>query len=190
MTQKSFRTLVDREWCSDPAHALRWQKTIVFLRGSDAAARPVASGLDVGDRTPMTGMLESLFGCRFENTTIDLDVDPIEGSYPVATAFEVLEHLYNPLHLLLELRKSLSPVASSRLFVSTPAWKPGFLQSPDHFHEMSRRSIESLFERAGFSVVRFDEFRLRPFLFCLTGIRPLLRCLFEKIRVYELTVRS
>ncbi|NTV02381.1 MAG: class I SAM-dependent methyltransferase [Chlorobiaceae bacterium] len=189
MTQDGYRTKVDCEWCSDPAHAMRWEKSIGFLRGAGIAGRPVACGLDIGDRTPMTGMLEELFGCRFDTTSVDLDTGALDGSYPVVAAFEVLEHLYNPLHLLLEARKVLDPGAASRLFVSTPAWKPLFLQSPDHFHEMPRRSLESLFDRAGFTVVRRGEFRIRPFGFCLTGIRPLLRCMFERIRIYELAPR-
>ena len=189
MKRPGYRTRVDREWCSDPAHAMRWERSVAFLRGSAMAGRQLPTGLDIGDRTPMTGMLESLFACRFDTTSIDLDTECLEGSYPVVAAFEVLEHLYNPLHLLLEARKVLAPGPDSRLFVSTPAWKPLLLQSPDHFHEMPRRSLESLFDRAGFTVVRRREFRIRPYGFCLTGIRPLLRCIFEKIRIYELATR-
>jgi hypothetical protein len=185
-----YRTVVDGEWCADPAHQLRWDRTISFLRGVPVSVPPPSAGLDIGDRTPMTARLEELFGCRFDSTSADLDVGTLEGSYQVVTAFEVLEHLYNPLHLLLEARKVLDREAASRLFVSTPAWKPSILQSPDHFHEMTRRSLESLIDRAGFRVVRRDEFRIRPFRFCLTGLRPMLRCMFEKIRVYELAVRT
>lgn len=189
MNQGTYRTVVDREWCSDPAHIMRWEKSIDFVRGSQTAVNPAVSGLDIGDRTPMTALLESHFGCRFDTTTVDLDTGQLSGSYPIVTAFEVLEHLYNPLHLLLEVRKVLDPGPSSRLFVSTPAWKPGFLQSPDHFHEMSRRSLESLFSRADFEVVRSEEFSIRPFRFCMTGVRPFLRCIFEKIMIHELAAR-
>lgn len=185
-----FRTVVDAAWCSDPAHALRWERTIEFLRASRVDVRKVSSGLDIGDRTPMTAMLETLFGCRFDNTSVDLDIGMLDGCYPVVTAFEVLEHLYNPLHLLLEIRKVLASGAASRLFISTPAWKPLFLQSQDHFHEMTRRSLDSLIDRAGFDVVRRAEFRIRTRGFCLTGIRPLLRCIFEKTVIYELAAKS
>lgn len=190
MSEAGYRTVVDGAWCSDPAHETRWGKTIEFLRGSEAVRRPVSSGLDIGDRTPMTDRLESLFGCRFDTTSVDLDVGSLDGRYPVATAFEVLEHLYNPLHLLLEVRKVLEPAPASRLFISTPAWKPELLQSPDHFHEMTRRSLESLIDRAGFAVVRRGEFRIRPLWFSFTGLRPMLRGIFEKIVVYELAPRA
>ncbi|HWR01361.1 MAG TPA: methyltransferase domain-containing protein [Chlorobaculum sp.] len=190
MMQDQFRTVIDPAWCADPANRVRWDKSLAFVRASGATRLPAGSGLDIGDRTPMTGMLESHFGCRFDNTSLDLDTGGLDGSYPVVTAFEVIEHLYNPLHLLLEIRKVLRPDSSSRLFLSTPVWKPGFLQSPEHFHEMSRRSLDSLLSRSGFAVVRRHEFGIRSPLFCLKGVRPLLRCFFEKIVIFELEPRN
>ncbi len=190
MSGSPFRTHVDTAWCADPVHRMRWERTIDFVGASSAALRSPARGLDAGDRTPMTGMLEGLFGCPFDVTSTDLDTGSLDGSYQLVTAFEVLEHLYNPLHFLLEVRRVLAPGGLSRLFVSTPAWKPPLLQSPDHFHEMSRRSLESLFQRAGFTTVRRAGFRIRPALFYLTGFRPLLRGVFEKIVIYELAPGS
>jgi hypothetical protein len=194
--EQIFRTVVDRRWSADPAHAVRWEKSLAFVRASGALSLPAAAGLDIGDHTSVTTMLESYFGCRFSNTTVDLDTGLLDADsgvagrrYPVVTAFEVIEHLFNPLHLLLEIRKVLDPAPSSRLFLSTPSWKPGFLQSPDHFHEMPRRSLDALLSRAGFDVVRSAEFGVRSPLFCLKGVRPLLRCFFEKIRIFELAAR-
>jgi hypothetical protein len=188
---QEFRTVVDQTWSTDPAHQMRWEKSLAFVSESDAVQLPARAGLDIGDRTPATAMLEAHFGCRFDNTAVDLDTEPLDVAtrYPVVTAFEVIEHLYNPLHLLLEIRKALDPSPSSRLFLSTPAWKPGFLQSTDHFHEMPKRSLDALMSRAGFEVVRSSEFGIRSPLFCLKGVRPLLRCILEKIRIYELAAR-
>lgn len=189
--EQPFRTVVDQSWSADPAHRMRWEKSLAFVRASDAVQLPARAGLDIGDRTPATAMLEAHFGCRFDATSVDLDTEPLDRtkSYPVVTAFEVIEHLYNPLHLLLQIRAALYPAPSSRLFLSTPAWKPGCLQSPDHFHEMPKRSLDALVARAGFEVVRSAEFGIRSPLFCLRGVRPLLRCIFEKIRIYELAAR-
>jgi hypothetical protein len=184
-----FRNTIDAAYCADPAHRLRWERTLSFLLESAIAGSKVTSGLDLGDRTPMTGELEKLFRCPFSSTGIDLDVGSLEGRFAVVTAFEVLEHLFNPLHGLLEVRKVLCPDPDARVFVSTPVSKPDFLKSPEHFHEMTRRSIEALFERAGFSVVRRREFRIRPFHFYLTGFKPFMRCFFEKIQIYELALR-
>jgi len=188
---QEFRTVVDQTWSADPAHRMRWEKSLAFVRASGAILLPVRAGLDIGDRTPATDMLEAHFGCRFDTTSVDLDTEPLDRakSYPVVTAFEVIEHLYNPLHLLLQIRDALDPAPSSRLFLSTPAWKPAFLQSPDHFHEMPKRSLDALIARAGFEVARSAEFGIRSPLFCLRGVRPMLRCIFEKIRIYELAAR-
>lgn len=185
-----FRTVIDPAWGGDRASRVRWQKSLAFVSGASGLRLPVRAGLDIGDRTPVTAMLESHFGCRFDNTSADLDTASLDGSYPVVTAFEVLEHLFNPLHLLLEIRRVLDPAPSSRLFLSTPVRKPFFLQSPEHFHEMPERSFAALLSRAGFTVVRSDEFGSRSPLFCLLGVRPLLRCFFEKTRIVELAVRD
>ncbi|MEI6756578.1 MAG: class I SAM-dependent methyltransferase [Chlorobium sp.] len=184
----SFRTVIDGDYLSEDAHSVRWRKTIDFLGHSDHSGRVFQRGLDLGDRTPLTNSLEQLFGCRFDNTAVDLDTEPLKGSFSVVTAFEVLEHLYNPLHALLEVRGILEG-EGSRLFVSMPLRKPLFLASPDHFHEMSRHAASSLFKRAGFRVVRSERFRIRQRLFYLTGLKPLLRALYEKVQIYELAVQ-
>ena len=182
------RTVLDEAYFNDPAHRIRWQKTLKFLQGSSPAALRLSSGLDLGERTPFIALLEQHFGCPFENTTVDLDSEPLAGSFGVVTAFEVLEHLYNPLHALLEVRRLLAG-EDARLFVSMPLWKPSYLASPDHFQEMTRGEAFSLFGRAGFAVLRSAEFRIRQPLFYLMGVKPLLRAWYEKVQIYELAVR-
>jgi hypothetical protein len=186
--QSRYRTVIDKAYLDDPAHGVRWRKTLEFLRGSSLVGASLASGLDLGDRTPFTLSLEQLFGCPFGNTTVDLDLESLSGSFGVVTAFELLEHLYNPLHALLEVRRLLAG-QEALLFVSMPLWKPSFLASPDHFHEMTRTSALSLFRRGGFRVVRSAEFRIRHPLFYLTGMKPLLRAWYEKVQIYELAVQ-
>ena len=186
--QSRYRTVIDGAYLNDPAHGVRWRKTLEFLKASSLFGASVACGLDLGDRTPFTASLEQHFGCPFENTTVDLDLEPLSGSFGVVTAFEVLEHLYNPLHALLEVKRLLAG-EDAHLFVSIPLWKPAFLASPDHFHEMTRSEALSLFTRAGFIVVRSAEFRIRHPLFYLTGVKPLLRAGYEKVQIYELAVR-
>lgn len=185
--QGTYRTVIDESYLSDPAHSIRWRHTIDFIRRSSLSSTGIGSGLDLGDRTPLTTSLEQLFGCIFSNTSADLDITSLEGSYEVVTAFEVLEHLYNPLHALLEVKRILKG-NNARLYLSMPLRKPATLASPEHFHEMSRQSAHALFTRAGFTIVRSEEFRIRPFLFYLTGLKPLLRALFEKVQIYELTL--
>ncbi len=184
----SYRTVIDGAYLKDPAHGVRWRKTLEFLASSPISGTSLASGLDLGDRTPFTASIEQYFGFPFENTTVDLDLEPLSGSFGVVTAFEVLEHLYNPLYALLEVKRLLAS-KEARLFVSMPLWKPPFLASPDHFHEMTRSEALSLYGRAGFTVLRSSEFRIRHPLFYLTGVKPLLRAWYEKVQIYELVVR-
>jgi hypothetical protein len=184
--QSTCRTVIDEQYLSDPAHCVRWQHTIDFIRRSSFSCTVTSPGLDLGDRTPFTATLEQLFNCSFESTAADLDLASLDGSFGVITAFEVLEHLYNPLHALVEVKRLLIG-NSARLYVSMPLRKPLCLASPDHFHEMSRQSALSLFTRAGFKVIRSEEFRIRPLLFYLTGLKPLMRAVFEKVQIYELT---
>lgn len=180
-----YRNRVDERYCAAEANIVRWRHTVRFVSASRLAGSPLTSGLDLGDRTPVVDELEQIFGCTFGSSEGDLDVDSLFGRHDVVTAFEVLEHLFNPLHALLEVRRVLSG-PHSRLFVSVPAAKPAILASPDHFHEMSPAAAESLFARAGFRIVRRDVFRIRTWRFYLGGFKPLLRALFEKVLIYEL----
>ncbi|ABL66428.1 methyltransferase domain-containing protein [Chlorobium phaeobacteroides] len=182
-----FRTRIDDAYCTDPANRLRWQKTLAFLQASPVALPKAVAGLDLGGRTPLTDVLEKFFDCPFHATAIDLDVEPLEGAYGVVTAFEVLEHLFNPLHALLQVRRVLAG-QDARLFVSMPLAKPAMLASLDHFHEMSGDAALSLFTRAGFRVVRSDAFRIRKWPFYLTGLKPVLRAFYEKVVIYELEI--
>ncbi len=180
------RNEIDGDYLGEEAHHLRWRKTMEFIGTSPMKGRPVGRGLDLGDKTPLTGSLEEFFSCPFDNTSNDLDTGTLEGRYGVVTAFEVFEHLFNPLHALLQVRNVLDG-KDARLFLSMPLRKPGFLASPGHFHEMSRREAGMLFRRAGFAVVKSGEFRIRRPMFYLTGFKPLMRAFYEKVQIYELT---
>jgi len=175
-----FRTRIDEIYTNARTTQRRWKITLKFLTEFPNAK----SGLDIGDRTSFTKELESFFGCSFTNSNIDLDTGSIEGNHDIITAFEVIEHLFNPLHCLLEVHKSLNP--DGRLYLSTPQSKPKILSSPLHFHEMSERSLEALFNRAKFKVARKISFRVHGFWFYFTGIRPLLRSIFDKRWLFEL----
>ena len=97
---------------------------------------------------------------------------------------EIIEHLFNPLHLLKEISSVLKE--SGKLYLSTPKGKPHFLWSKDHFHEMNEKSLMPLINRAGFKVIRKDEIRIQPLSFYFRGIRPLLRLIYDKRLLLEL----
>jgi len=174
-----FRNLIDSKYIYSKHVLIRWKKTQAFIKKYDAN-----SGLDIGDRTPFTEELETFFNCSFDNTVVDLDEGKLKGKYDIVTAFEIIEHLYNPLHLLNEISNVLKK--GGKLYLSTPKGKPQYLWSEHHFHEMSDKSLRALIERAGFSIIRTEEIRIQPLLFYFTGIRPILRFIFEKHLLMEL----
>ncbi|NTU97454.1 MAG: class I SAM-dependent methyltransferase [Chlorobiaceae bacterium] len=181
----SSRNVIDQLYLNEVAHQIRWKKTLEFIAGSSGAVNGMERGLDLGGRTPLTDMLEKHVLCPFDNTCVDLDTGILEDRYGVVTAFEVVEHLFNPLHALLQVRNVFCG-KDPRLFLSIPLRKPELLGSPGHFHEMTRREALLLFGRAGFSVVRSSEFRIRHPLFYLTGVKPMMRAFYEKVLIYEL----
>ena len=93
-----YRNTIDSEYLNAPHVENWWKKTLSFIDKFHAD-----SGLDIGDRTPFTDQLEAHYNCPFANTTIDLDEEGLTGEYDVVTAMEVIEHLFNPLHLLKEI---------------------------------------------------------------------------------------
>ncbi len=146
--------------------------------------REIGKVLDIGVRSPLTQILEERFSAQIENTDIDLDTGHLSGRYDTLFCFEVLEHLFNPLHFLLEAYNILD--YNGRLFLSTPKGKPHFLWFKHHFHEFHRRELLHLIERSGFKVVKMKYYRIYPLWKRLTGFRPFLRLFLERKCVMEL----
>ena len=92
------------------------------------------------------------YNINFESTNIDLDTEPLNGEYDIITSFEVLEHLFNPLFNLIEIKRVLKP--NGVLYISTPLYKPRIIKSPYHFHEFSEDELMNLIKRADFLVKR------------------------------------
>jgi len=178
--ENSFRNKIDSSYSNKPATRIRWNKSLEFI-GDNFSFN---SALDIGDRSGLTEMMESYYQIKFDNTKGDLDSVTLRGDYDIVTSFEVLEHLFNPLFHLSQIKKVLS--VRGKLILSTPLSKPRFLWSKEHFHEMSIASIEALFHAAQFKIIRKEFFRVHPMFFYIKGIRPLLRLFFDKIQIYEL----
>jgi len=162
---------------------IRYQITLSFI-----GERDLGRVLDIGVRNPFTIQLEEKYNTTVKNTEGDLDIIELEGSYDTIFCLEVIEHLMNPLHFLLQVQKILKP--GGVLFLSTPKHKPHFLWGNHHFTEYDEFRLEALFARAGFKTVRKHFFRTMPLWWYFTGLRPFLRMFFNKSRIVELVKKT
>jgi len=124
--------------------------------------------LDVGaGESYMRDKLKALFNISFYTSEIDLDFERYEyedGFFKTITSFEVLEHLFNPLNHLIELKRVLAP--DGNLFLTTPndyslVYKAEHLTSRKyhpHFHQFSERDLRNIMERAGFKIVMLKKY--------------------------------
>ena len=176
-----YRNSINTDYINAPHVHIRWKKTLAFMNKDI----DVTTALDIGDRSPFTEQMESFYNCDFDNTNVDLDTGHLTGKYDLVTAFEIIEHLFNPLHFLTEIKGVLNE--GGILYLSTPRGKPYFLWSKDHFHEMGYSRLKSLLDYAGFRIIHMEAIRIQPSSFFLTGIRPILRFIYERHLILKLS---
>lgn len=156
-------------------------------------APPALPVLDLGPANALAREMERRYGVQVEHTgTHDLDrerlVDICPGPYGTITAFEILEHLMNPLFVLDGCREVLRP--GGALYISVPrryAHEWLFGKSPEHFHEFAPDELRWLLERAGFEIERFATANTTA---VTPGVRPLLRRLFHNLFVVRCRPRA
>ncbi|MBK6765297.1 MAG: methyltransferase domain-containing protein [bacterium] len=128
--------------------------------------------LDVGSgESYMRDVLREETKMKIEVSEVDLDVQPYEfpdNTFHTLTHFEVLEHLFNPLYHVLELKRVMAP--DGNLFLVTPndyslIYKAEHLLSRKyrpHFHQFCERDLLDLFHRAGMKIVHLEAFYKSP----------------------------
>jgi SAM-dependent methyltransferase len=148
--------------------------------------------LDLGPPNALARRLEARHGLRIEHTGMhDLDRERVPGfcpgPYATITAFEILEHLLNPLFVLDGCRAALRP--DGVLYVTVPRRHPHewlFGKSPEHFHEFAADELRWLLDKAGFEVERFA---LANTSAMSLGVRPLLRRWIRNLFLVRCRVR-
>lgn len=179
MTDKSRYRLTQDELQQSSKNNLRIQKTLEFVN-----THKPSKALDIGERNPLTPLLEKKFDIKIENTSIDLDEEKINDKFDTIFCFEVLEHLMNPLFFLKNLRNTLDD--NGVLFLSTPTHKPHFLWDKHHFTEYDFDRLKNLLNRSGFKIIKYQKVRTRPIWWHLTGLRPFIRLFINKSIILEL----
>lgn len=167
----------------DASHLDRFDRTLAFVKESLA---PPAQILDIGPDNVLARQLRGA-GYVVENTgPVDLDEVPrvVAGPADALTAFEVLEHVVNPMEVL---RSATAP----RLFASVPLrlWFASAYRSPTdpwdrHYHEFEDWQFDWLLDRSGWDVVRRARWVPRK-LGVPLGVRPLLRRVTPRWYVVE-----
>lgn len=156
----------------------RFAVTLGFLA---PLAAPV---LDLGPPNALAREMERRFGVRVEHTDAhDLDREALPGfragPWATITAFEILEHVMNPLFVLDGCRAVLR--GDGVLYVTVPRRHPHewlFGKSPEHFHEFAPDELRWVVEKAGFEIERFEMANTSEWT---VGVRPVLRRMFQNL---------
>ncbi|MEO1075376.1 MAG: methyltransferase domain-containing protein [Bacteroidota bacterium] len=171
-----------------PSLRRRFARTEAFLGASlPAPARLLDLGPPntLGERLKKRGYAVAFTG------TVDLDEHPEAAAAQVAgadadavTAFEILEHLVNPLGVL-------RAIQAPRLFATVPMrlWFSSAYRNPRdpwdrHYHEFEDWQFDWLLEKAGWEVVRRERWTNPPPRWTV-GVRPLLRRVTPRWYVVE-----
>ena len=163
------------------SHKHRYRLTLDFMNGRIRKDQTI---LDLGAENPFSDILKSE-GFEVLNTDFDLDREPEKvAGYraDVCTAFEIFEHLLNPLGVLEKL-------TTDYLFASVPLclwFAPAYRNRKDpwdrHFHEFEDWQFDWLLDHAGWKIIRREKWKnpvLKP------GIRPILRLFTPRWYVVE-----
>lgn len=164
------------------SHQRRYQKTIDFISKS---VSPPSRILDIGTPNTLSEKFKQL-GYEIINTKgEDLDETPeVIGNYEaeVATAFEIFEHLLNPLGVL-------KAIKAKRLIASIPlslwfakAYRNKSNEWDQHFHEFEDWQFDWLLEKAGWKIVRREKWTSPT---KINGIRPILRLFTPRYYIVE-----
>lgn len=124
--------------------------------------------MDVGSgESFMRDLLREKTKLAIEVSEVDIDVTPYEyadNSIHTITNFEVIEHIFNPLFHVMEMKRIMAP--DGNLFLITPndyslIYKVEHILSRKyrpHFHQFSERDLRDLFLRAGMEIVHMEKF--------------------------------
>src|SRR5215203_2792250 len=104
--------------------------------------------LDIGQRSPLTDAIEETLKVKIDNTTGDLDFTftAPKNQYDAIIYSHTIEHQFNPLYTLVEIRKLLKD--EGVLFIMLPE-RGKLLWDKGHYHEIDSYRFKELVERGG-----------------------------------------
>jgi hypothetical protein len=160
----------------------RYNNTLRFMKESLPPGKTI---LDIGIENPFSKIMQQE-GYIVSNTTgEDLDDHPeivTAHQTDAATAFEIFEHLLNPLGVLQQIK-------ANHLFASVPltlwfakAYRHKTNEWDRHFHEFEDWQFDWLLEKAGWKIVRREKWTSPT---GLLGVRPILRRFTPRYYIVE-----
>jgi hypothetical protein len=160
----------------------RYEKTWAFL---EKAIGTKATVLDIGTPNAFSRYMEEKGLTVYNTSGEDLDDHPEsvrQFDTEVATAFEIFEHLINPLGVLRAI-KAQTLVASIPLSLwFAKAYRNRKDRWDQHFHEFEDWQFDWLLEKGGWEVVRREKWTSPT---KINGIRPLLRLVTPRYYIVE-----
>lgn len=160
----------------------RYNKTWEFMSASIKSTDRI---LDIGTANPFSEMLTAKGFTVLNTKGEDLDEQP-EILKPmdadIATAFEIFEHLLNPLGVL-------KNIPTQKIFASVPlslwfakSYRNKTERWDQHFHEFEDWQFDWLLEKGGWEIVRREKWTSPT---PLVGVRPLLRRFIPRYYIIE-----
>jgi SAM-dependent methyltransferase len=146
----------------------RVKRTLAFFEKYTREFPPKEPWLDVGaGESVMLDHLRAEKSRAIETSNIDLDISRYlhkDNHFLTITSFELIEHLFNPLFHMEEIKRVLSP--EGNLFLTTPndqslIYKAEHLLNRKyrpHFHQFSAQDLDDICKRAGLEVVTIKKF--------------------------------
>jgi SAM-dependent methyltransferase len=145
--------------------------------------------LDIGERNPLTKKIEDKFGLHADNTTGDLDYKLIvsDRGYDLVVCSHVIEHVMNPLLLVENIKNVMD--SNGILVIAYPI---AFKKFYRHFNEIPRTDMENLMNKAGFDIIKWNEYRgeYKNILGIPVGLRPLIRFFYDKNIVFSASIKK
>lgn len=171
-------------WNEGRIHSARQHEKISeYLKGKLFGAI-----LDIGERNPLTEILEQQNQVKIHNTVGDLDEDwwpecKEYRCYNTVIFSHVIEHLFNPLKFLTELKYFCCE--DCKIYIATPIKPYWITMARCHFHEMNMFNFKRLMDRAGYHIIGWKVYSLPiPFRF---SVRNWLRRIYKEYSIVTLT---
>ena len=143
---------------------------------------------DLGEANPRIKYLKERLNIKVEQIEADdFNFDELpDKKADVVFAFEVVEHLQNPLWFMKQLKK----LTDDSIYIMYPC-NPHWLWHPMHFHEMSKKHFEKwILKPLDLKIVRYKRitfvFTWRTYLI---GFRPLIKLLTGKMTLQNMMRR-